>query len=550
MDETEKNPPPPADTPPPPRRRRKRRRSQATPDDVETIKKLHALHFGTRKIAKKVGLGRHVVRGVIELLPPSPLMPAVPASPAGKLDPFREVIEEKVGLGLTVTRILREIREHGYRGGRTILGDCVRTFKPPTLRRKRIWRRFETGPGLETQVDWSPYEVTIAGQRRVVHAFQAILAFSRKAHVRFYWNERESTLLEAHVEAFKDFGGVTHRFVYDRMATVVLGTIGKNREPIWNPRFIQFCCHFGFDPFLCAPKDPNRKGKVERGFWYLERDFLRGREFASLEDLNQQVAAWLKEIANPRVHGTTGRIPEQAFLEEEKALLIRLPDSLFPTFDEELREVDQGAVVWIRGTPYTIPARLAESKRVAVRLYSNHFEVVDQRGQVGFSRRYVPEEKKGRLVLDSTHYDGVGPRPSAPPGALRRMEDGFLKRFPTLAELLAGLKVRMKSLFPVHLRALLRIADRWGDGAFLAAAARAQSFRRFDAQAVRRILEQQTPLPDEEPGCSSMAESRALIELGDVDGGSLDDYAHFDSQAADEPEDPASSETPGEEDSP
>ncbi len=482
-------------------------------------------------------------------------MPAVKASPAGKLDPFRETIEEKVGTGLTVTRILREIRERGYRGSRTILGDFVRTLKPPALRRKRIWRRFETGPGLETQVDWSPYEVTIAGQRRVVHAFQAILAFSRKIHVRFYWNERESTLLEAHVEAFKDFGGVTHRFVYDRMATVVLGTIGRNGEPIWHPRFLEFSCHFGFDPFLCRPKDPNRKGKVENGFWFLERDFLRSKNFASLEDLNHQVAVWLQDIANPRTHGTTGRIPEKVFLEEEKSLLIRLPDSLFPTFDEELREVGKDAVVWIRGTPYTIPARLAESRRVAVRLFSNHFEVVDHRGQVGFSRRYVPEEEKGRLVIDPTHYDGVGPKTSAPPGASRRMEDGFLKRFPTLAELLAGLKVRMKSLFPVHLRALLRIADRWGDDAFLAAAARAQSFRRFDAQAVQRILEQQTPLPDEEPGCSSMAESRALIELGDVDGGSLDDYAHLDlsppdSQAADEPEDPASSGTPGEEDSP
>lgn len=548
MDEIEKKPPPPADLASP--RPGVRKRSRATDDDVKEIKKLHALHFGTRKIAKKVGLGRKVVRGVICQLAPSPLMPAAEVPLAGMLDPFREAITEKVAVALTVTRILREIREKGYRGGRTILADFVRTLKPPIPRRKRIFRRFETGPGLEAQVDWSPYEVTIAGRNRVVHAFQVILAFSRKLHVRFYWNERESTLLEAHVEAFKDFGGVTQRFVYDRMATVVLGTIGKDREPIWHPRFIEFCRHFGYDPFLCQPRDPNRKGKCENGFWFLERDFLRGRKPASLEDLNLQAAIWLKEIANPRVHGTTGRIPETVFQEEEKPLLIRLPDSLFPTFDEEPREVGKDAVVWIRGTPYTIPAALAESRKVLVHLYSNHFEVLDQRGHVGFSRPYVPEEEKGRLVLVPAHYDGVAKKRSAPPGVSMRMEDGFLRRFPTLAELLAGLKVRMKSLFPVHLRSLLRIADRWGDDAFLPAATRAQHFRRFDAQAVQRILEKQNPLPDEEPECTSMAESRALIELGDVDGGSLDDYAHLDGKVTDEPKDQVSASPDGEEDSP
>lgn len=89
----------------------------------------------------------------------------------------------------------------------------------------------------------------------------------------------------------------------------------------------------------------------------------------------------------------------------------------------------------------------------------------------------------------------------------------------------------MKSLAPIHLRALLRMADTWGDKAFREAALRAQSFRRFDAYAVRRILEQAHPLPLAEPEPGLSAAARVLLRLGDVDQGSLDDYAHLDRAA-------------------
>ena len=139
-------------------------------------------------------------------------------------------------------------------------------------------------------------------------------------------SDNETTLLEAHTHAFADFGGVTKRGVYDRMATVVLGTIGKDRKPLWHPRFLEFAAFYGFEPYLCKPKDPDRKGKDERIFWYMERDFLRGSEFDSLEDLNHKVRLWLDNVANCRVHGTTRRVPDEAW-QEEKPFLIALPDS-------------------------------------------------------------------------------------------------------------------------------------------------------------------------------------------------------------------------------
>jgi len=546
--ELQNNPTPteprPAPVPRRSRSKKKRKRPPISPEQRRKIVEYHKMGFGQRRIEKMVGLGRKRVRGVLDnmglldkrVAPSSTTTSRNTAHQASKLDPFREQIKAKVQKNLTTVRILREIGEQGYEGGRTILSDYVRSIRvtPP---KKKVWRRFETRPGEETQYDWSPYRVPLGGTPSVVHAFAATLGFSRKTYLQFFHDERTPTLLEAHVGSFADFKGVTRRGVYDWMATVVLGTVGPDRKPLWNPRFLEFCRYYGFEPYLCKVRDPDRKGKDERFFYYMERDFLRGSTFDSLEDLNRQARLWLDEVANRRVHGTTRRVPDEAW-EQERPFLITLPDSPYPACDEQLRQVGPDSVISVRGTPYTVPASLAH-QNVMVRLYAEHFEVLDRRGQVAFNRRYVPAQDKGKLVIDPAHYDGVRPRGPVPGGSVAELEEALLKRFPVLAELFAGIRLRMKSLSHVHLRALWRLADRYGVEAFLDAAARAQAGRRFNANAVRRILERDHPLADEpEPPSPLTAAARVLVELGDVDSGSLSDYAELDSyngQGDDEP---------------
>ena len=513
---------------------------KASKTPAETKKRMLELHdarYGTRRIARSLGCNRKTVQRVLHEAgrSPHPSPRATSADKASKLDPLRKLIEEKVQKDLSVSRILRELRnDHGYTGGRTILAEYVRSIRAPLAPRKKVHRRFETRPGLEIQVDWSPYRVPLGGKIRTVHAFGAMLCHSRKAHVRFYTNERQPTLFEAHIFAFEDFAGVTQRLVYDRVATVVLGQVGRSGKILWHPRFLDFAQHYGYEPFLCRVADPNRKGKDERFFDFLERDFVRGSEFESLEEMNERVNTWLDQVANCRVHGTTGLVPDEVW-RSERDFLIALPDSAFPSYREEPREVGPDAVISVEGTPYTVPWRLA-NRTVRVRLYSDHFEVQGSGGEVVFARKFVVEANKGKLQIDPSHYEGLKRSPHAGAGATRRMEDSLLERFPTLADLLAGLRLRMKSLVHVHLRALLRLAALYGDQAFLSAASRAQSHRAFNAQVVRRILEQQCPIPPEEPVLPLGADARARFLLGDVDSGSLDDYAHLDDDDDDQGE--------------
>jgi transposase len=519
-------------------RMRQTKKADISPEDRQRIVELHRHHYGMRQIALRIGHDRKTVRRILDQ---EGRIDRHPPNQAGKLDPFRETIQEKIRKRLTVTRILREIRQQGYTGGRTILADYIRSIRTEVAPRSRIKRRFETHPGQEMQADWTVYTVPIAGAPTRVHALVCELAYSRKAHVHFYGNEREPTLLEGLARAFEAFTGVTQRVVFDSMSTIVLGRIGSNGKPIWHPRFIDFSKHYGFEPYLCKVRDPDRKGKTEKFIRFLEDDCIRGSEFGSFEDLNERVHHWVDNIANRRAHGTTGLIPDEVWL-SERDFLIRLPETRFAVHEDGVRQVGPDATLWIQGTPYTVPAQLANHS-AAVRLYAEHFEVLDRSGQVLFSRRYVEAKDKSKLQIDPAHYALL---PRQQPGASgTRIDELFLKRFPQLAGLVEGIAQRMKSLAHIHLRALWRLADLYGEPAFLTAAHRVLDYRRFNAEAVRRILERDYPLPEPAPVTPMSSSARTLAQLSEVEPGSLDSFAHLDKTDASVPEKEPSSSTPG-----
>jgi len=213
-----------------------------SPEERERILELRNHRYGMRQIALRLSRDRKTIRRILE--EEGVLERDLPQ--ANKLDPFRDIIRDKVSKRLTATRILREIRQQGYTGGRTILTDYIRSIRADAVPRRRIKRRFETQPAEESQVDWTVYTVPIAGRAERIHALVCELACSRKAHVHFYRNERQPTLLEGLARALEALGGVTQRVVFDSMSTIVLGRIGTNGKPIWHPRFLEFAKYYAF----------------------------------------------------------------------------------------------------------------------------------------------------------------------------------------------------------------------------------------------------------------------------------------------------------------
>lgn len=477
-----------------------------TPDELQEIRDLARRGMKIRAIARKLGRDPKTIRRALGRERPQPTPP--------KLDPFKPRARELYAQDLFAPRILRELRAQGYTGSLTLLKDFLRSLGPRTKKSRKVYRRFETRIALESQVDWSPFRLMIAGREVAAHCFSLIVAWCRRMWIGFFRNERLPTLLWAHVEAFRYHDGLTRRIVYDNQTAVSLGRVGGKN--LWNPAFLEFATFHGFEPWTAKPKDAPRKGKVERPFQYIESDFLKGTSFDSWDDLNRKARVWLDTIANVRPHGTTGRKIHEAYAEEHP-FLIRLPATPFPTDRREVRKVQKDGYLQIDGSFYPVPDRLV-GQWATVRIYPLHVEILDAAGQVA-ARHPVPD-RPARIPAD-----WGPPMPHEPSFSRPALEAAFLARFPAAADFLDGLKRRMNALTPIHLRQIERLVALYGPDRAGDAIARAGDYRNFNAEAVKRILEAAHPNVVAEPDLTPLsAGPEALAALDDLDVASPEDY--------------------------
>ena len=128
----------------------------------------------------------------------------------------------------------------------------------------------------------------------------------------------------------------------------------EDGEPIYNTRFLAFATHYGFRPVACRPRRPQTKGKVERPFLYIEKNLLSGREFRSLEHLNEVAAWWLAEVADVREHRQTRRRPIDLHA-EELPHLIPLPERPYEVAEMVYRTVDAEGFISYGNNRYSVP---------------------------------------------------------------------------------------------------------------------------------------------------------------------------------------------------
>ena len=271
---------------------------------------IHRSNLGEseRRIAKQLGVSRWKVTKIIRQnrksrslqepdLQSSSQSPnhagTIPASlgrpiqkRASKLDAFEPQLQQLLERypRITVIRLQEELQGVGYTGGYSILAERVREFRARPA--KPLTVRFETGPGAQAQMDWSTYEIDFTQEgRRKVQLFSYILGYSRRQYIHFTVRQDFETTICQHIEAFKHLGGVAATCLYDNMKVVV--TRWEDDHPIYNTRFLAFATHYGYRPWACQIRRPQTKGKVERPFYYIETNLLGGRQFRSLDHLNE-----------------------------------------------------------------------------------------------------------------------------------------------------------------------------------------------------------------------------------------------------------------------
>jgi transposase len=272
---------------------------------------------------------------------------------SSRLDGFKGYIRSRLeNFDLPATVLLREIRAQGYSGGLTVLRDFVRPLRKELIR--RVTERFETVPGQQAQMDWGECgTVEVDGERRTLYVFVLVLGYSRMMYARFTTSSKQPVLFACMARAFGALG-IPAEILVDNMKQAVDQHDVSTGSVRWNTQFLDFAAHHGFLPVASPPYWPRVKGKVERGVGYIKESFLEGRSFSSLEDLNRQLETWLAEVANVRVHGTTGERPVDRHAHE----LVKLaPLSALPPYDTrslEIRRVSPDCHISYQGVFYSV----------------------------------------------------------------------------------------------------------------------------------------------------------------------------------------------------
>jgi transposase len=297
-----------------------------TQEQAVEIRVLARRGVGLREIARQMGCSRNTVRRYLRDTGAARYKQRT--ARGTKLDPFKEYLKRRVEAArpdwIPATVLLQEIRELGYSGGISQVKVHVSALKPASA--PEPVRRFETEPGQQMQADFT---IVRRGSDPLL-ALVATMGYSRAAFVQFSKQEDAAALVDALRAAFDYFGGVPEHVLFDNAKTVVLQRDahgpGLHR---WNPELMKLADECGFAPRLCRPYRAKTKGKVERFNRYLKGSFLVPLAARLKADglrldvatANMAVLRWLKDVANVRVHATTGAIPAVRLAEEQQVML-------------------------------------------------------------------------------------------------------------------------------------------------------------------------------------------------------------------------------------
>ena len=121
--------------------------------------------------------------------------------------------------------------------------------------------------------------------------------------------------LSCHQHAFEYFDGVVRQVWVDNCKVAVLSR--AEGSVVFNPRYLDFANHYGFQIRPCGVGQPQEKGRVENGVGYVKKNFLNGLELSDFKSINAAARYWLDNVANVRVHGQTQKTPQELFAQEQ-----------------------------------------------------------------------------------------------------------------------------------------------------------------------------------------------------------------------------------------
>jgi transposase len=373
------------------------------PDEVAAVVRLHKLGWGTKRIAGALGCSRNTVK---RYLAAGGWLAMRAPRRKRRLDGLEEWLAERFRRHRGNCDVVRQdlLREHGVTVSLRTVERAAVPLRQALQAEARACLRFETAPGKQLQIDFGGITVAIGSEGVRVHLFVATLGYSRRPFVQAFRHERQSAWFDGMEGAFQRFGGVPQEVLFDNARALVDYHDAATREVRFNDRLHAFARYWRFHPHACAPYRARTKGKDERGVGYVKRNAIAGHAFTSWAAFEAHLEWWMREIADVRVHGTTGEVPLVRFQQEEASALRPLDGRPpFCQVRELVRRVQADCAIEVDSNSYSVPWRLI----------GESVQVVVSGGQVRISHAgrevAVHAQTTGRRqrIVDPTHFHGV-----------------------------------------------------------------------------------------------------------------------------------------------
>jgi len=396
-----------------------RRKEVKDLNDWAAVQKVYEQTASKRATAKILGISRNTVKRLLKMTE-APVYHRT--SYKSKLNDYKELIIEWrcEPYNFNGTRIFRELKEKGYAGSLGPIYRFLRRIEEDVdnhISRKATVRH-ESPPGDQAQFDWSEYEVLIGNRYRKVYCFSMILAASRKKAVCFSLRVDADAIYEAIQELFEALGGITQELLIDNPKALVIENNPKSEDEIkYNPHALLMAKHLGTELNACPCYWPRKKGKIERPFCYIEEQFIKGKTFLNMEDLNRRGKEFVVKWCDEK-HGTTKRIPNQHYLQEEKAALLPLPMSRYQITKMQDRKISPDSFISINSNKYSVPVKYVGKTLQFCIVYGFRIVLYDRNGN--FIMSFEEADKKQETFSNPEHYEAIAPRVSTSIPQIRR----------------------------------------------------------------------------------------------------------------------------------
>ncbi len=431
--------------------------------------------FSVRKIARSLHIGRRTVKKYLK----NPSLEKPRIKRASKLDPFKDQINLLLETDPEVSAQVIGQKLIGYTGGKSILSDYIKTIRHQHNRKAFI--RFESLAGEQFQVDWGHFgSLTYGKAGRKLYCMGVIECHSRMLYLEFTHSQCQESLHQCLLNAFSFFGGTPKELVHDNMLTAVTERDGSLIR--FNDAFLNFLRPFQIVPKACHPRQPQEKGKVEKGaIHYIRHNFWPLRTFKDLADVQAQAAKWRDEIANVRVHRTTGERPVDRFNPDA---LHPLPDVLPDCRQIQSVKVYKDFAVNFDANTYSAPPWLI-GKRLTLRADRHTVWLFFKEKQVAIHSRCW--DKLQRIELPGHRSEAEK----------HRQKHRISEEAAILMSMGEEMKTYLENLATTHhnirktAAKLLSLKEQYGAQALIQAVCHAASYNAYGPEYVENILHQQ-----------------------------------------------------------